>query len=87
MSCLYCKYARRAENKDYVGCIKMLMVLKDNYADYNPCEFYDRDAVCTGWVNTSKSPFDEAKQGMITNGIPCFRKTDRCKYFEGEENG
>ena len=85
MNCLNCRFARHAENEEYVGCAKMLLALGEHYAESNPCCFYDRDLICTGWVNLSKPPDDTSKQGMITNGIPCFKKDDICKHYEAKE--
>ena len=84
MNCLTCEYARRAENNEYVGCIKFTeSSQKENYTDANfLCEFYGRRSICLGWVNLAKRPEDLAKTGMITNGIPCFKKEDSCKHYK-----
>ena len=85
MNCLCCEYARRAENEDYIGCIKMLTepIRFVNYTDIGAtCDFYERDSISVGYVNLGKRPENTSKDDMITGGIPCFKKTDICKYFK-----
>jgi hypothetical protein len=79
--CENCEYARRAENEDYVGCIKVL-IEKENYTDENVLfNFYNKNSISIGWVNLGKYPEDNKKEGMITNYIPCFLKEDICEHY------
>lgn len=83
LKCQYCKWARKAENKAYVGCAASLATDKLDYTkDEDLLNFYDRDEVATGWVNLHAYPDGTSWLGMITSGIPCFKPNDSCKHFE-----
>ena len=83
IKCQYCKYARKAENKDYVGCAAALRTDKIDYTnDEDLLNFYERDEVATGWVNLFCYSGDMSCLGMITSRIPCFKPNDSCKHFE-----
>ena len=80
LKCKHCKYARKAENSEYVGCAAA--VRQDNVDWF---EFYRRREIATGWVNLTSYPDGNVDFGMITNGIPCFKPEDRCPHFELRE--
>lgn len=82
--CETCKYARFANNEDYVGCIAGLNKIKQG-DDSAIFDFYQRDEIKTGWVNLQAPPDDDNPSGLITNGIPCFLKTDICKHYKVKE--
>lgn len=87
MSCLNCEYARRAENDEYVGCCLLVKLSYDHPARFSYegdqlFDFYEKDSICTGWVNLGYRPNETGKEGMITNYIPCFKKDDVCKHFK-----
>lgn len=75
--CRNCKYARKAENSEYIGCSA---AVHQNITDY--FSFYKRREISTGWVNLNANPGSDNGFGMITNGIPCFKPDDSCKHFE-----
>ena len=77
--CENCIYARKAENKEYVGCVALLPRTKKDEDDW--FNFYERESIATGWVDLRAKPNGKSS-GMITNGIPCFKKNDICNYFE-----
>lgn len=80
IKCEYCKWARKAENKDYVGCAA---TDKLDYTNNNDLlNFYDRDEIATGWVNLHAYPDGNDWLGIITSGIPCFKRNDSCKHFD-----
>lgn len=83
--CEFCKYARKAENSEYVGCVAALGA-KETLSDDFVFDFYGRNQICTGWVHLQVKPNceDTTTFGMITNGIPCFKKEDRCKHYMGD---
>lgn len=77
--CENCKNARKACNKEYVGCIA---AIRGDYTDDNYCfNFYKRNEISTGWVDLRAKPYSK-DSGMITNGIPCFKKDDFCEHYE-----
>lgn len=78
MDCLHCKYARKASNTEYVGCVALSSLDYENEKYW--FTFYDRESICTGWVDLRSYP-DGISSGMITNGVPCFKKDDICKHF------
>lgn len=77
LECQYCKWARKAENKEYVGCAAALSGEGVNFFS-----FYNREQICTGWVNLRCYPGKEDEFGIITNGVPCFKPNDYCGHFE-----
>lgn len=83
--CLNCKYARRAENKEYIGCSKIYQATYNkeilNNEDYI-FDFYQKGEFALGWVALNHRPESTDKSGLITNGIICFKKDDICKYWE-----
>lgn len=82
IKCLHCKWARKAENKDYVGCAASLATDKLDYTNNEDLlNFYDCDEVAVGWVNLHCYPDGTTWLGMITSGIPCFKRDDSCKHF------
>ena len=82
IKCLHCKWARKAENKDYIGCAASLATDKLDYTNNEDLlNFYDRDEVAVGWVNLHYYPDGTTWLGMITSGIPCFKCDDSCKHF------
>lgn len=86
MICKNCKWARKAENKDYVGCAATLATDKIDYTnDDDLFEFYKRSEVATGWVDL-RATITGKGSGMITNGIPCFKPDDGCHHFEYPED-
>lgn len=80
LRCENCAEARKAENEEYVGCALLLRMQK---LDYDECwfDFYKREQINTGWVDLGAYPNDEKGSGMVTNGIPCFKKDDICDYW------
>ena len=83
--CLNCKYARRAENKEYVGCSKIYQatynkMILDN-EDYI-FAFYKKKEIALGWVSLNSRPEDTNRSGLLTNGIVCFKKDDICEHWE-----
>ena len=83
LNCQYCKWARKAKNKDYVGCAASLATDKLDYTNNEDLfNFYDRDEIATGWVNLHAYPDGNDWLGMITSGIPCFKRNDSCKHFD-----
>ena len=82
IKCLHCKWTRKAENKDYIGCAASLATDKLDYTNNEDLlNFYDRDEVAIGWVNLHYYPDGTTWLGMITSGIPCFKRDDSCKHF------
>lgn len=77
--CENCINARRAENDEYVGCVALTSKDIDN-EDYW-YNFYERNEIATGWVDLRAKPNGKSS-GMITNGIPCFKKNDICNHYE-----
>ena len=77
LECKNCKWARKAENKEYVGCAAALRIDGVNIFD-----FYNRDEISTGWVNLRCYPDRTDTFGLITNGVPCFKSNDCCEHFE-----
>lgn len=85
MTCGNCKFGRRAENRDYVGCIKAIQSnSRVNHIEPSQlCDFYGKDSISTGWVNLNVYPEETTNGwGMIINFIPCFLKNDKCKHWE-----
>lgn len=80
LKCKHCKYARKAENSEYVGCAA---AVRQDKVDW--FEFYRRREIATGWVNLNSYPDGNGGFGMITNGIPCFKPEDKCSHFELRE--
>lgn len=80
VKCKYCKYARKAENSEYIGCAAAVMQDVDDYF-----KFYERGEIATGWVNLNSYPNGNGGFGRITNGIPCFKPEDNCAHFEIRE--
>lgn len=78
--CRNCINARKAENDEYVGCVALGSKDIDN-EDYW-FSFYKRNQINTGWVDLRAYPDDEKGSGMITNGIPCFKKDDVCDHYK-----
>lgn len=82
MICKNCRWARKAENEDYVGCAATLATDKIDYTNDNDLfEFYKRHEVAIGWVDL-RAGINSKGSGMITNGIPCFKPDDGCHHFE-----
>lgn len=77
--CENCTYARKAENQEYVGCVALLPKSIANENEW--FNFYERELIATGWVDLRAKPNGESS-GMITNGVPCFKKDDICSHFE-----
>ena len=75
--CRNCKYARKAENPEYIGCSA---AAGQDEVDY--FKFYERKEISTGWVNLQSYPGITQGFGIITNGIPCFKPNDSCKHYE-----
>ena len=80
IKCKYCKWARKAENKNYIGCVA---AVRRDINDY--FSFYGKQEISTGWVNLRCYPDGHDYMGMITNGIPCFNPEDCCDHFELRE--
>lgn len=79
--CENCEYARRAENENYIGCIKLIQDKKDYTNENILFNFYNKNSISTGWVNLGKYPEDTKREGIITNYIPCFLKEDICEHY------
>ena len=79
--CENCYYARLAYNEDYIACVAMITNKLDYTSDTEPFYFYERDNIDTGWAYLSCRPNSE-RFGMMTNGIPCFKRDDCCKHYE-----
>lgn len=77
--CENCRNARKACNGDYVGCVA---AIRGDYTNDDYCfNFYKRSQISTGWVDLRAKPYGK-DSGMITNGIPCFKKDDICEHYE-----
>jgi hypothetical protein len=84
--CKNCKWARKAENENYVGCAATLVTDKIDYTnDDDLFEFYKRKEVAIGWVDL-RTGINGKSSGMLTNGIPCFKPDDSCDHFEYPED-
>lgn len=86
--CRNCKYARKAYNKDYLGCVAALSDIKeaDEFDNYLMA-FYQRKDLAYGWVYLKCAPDMEDKVfGLCTNGIPVFKPDDCCRHFKEREN-
>ena len=77
--CENCFYARKACNGEYVGCVAALS--RDMEDEDWLYIFYERGEISTGWVDLRAKPYGK-DSGMITNGIPCFKKDDFCKHYK-----
>lgn len=85
-NCFNCYFARKAENKDYVGCIALISQNKNNAnSDYTDVDillnFYNRHEIATGWAFLHCKPNEDDGYGMITSGIPCFKLNDCCEHW------
>lgn len=93
--CLYCDYARRACNTDYIGCAYWdVQINKDlNYMTHEQVmDELDLDSLATGWVYLGRRPEHEtapdvtASASVMTNGVVCFEKDFVCKKFKSRLN-
>lgn len=88
-SCKNCKYARKAYNENYVGCVAAYPEVenKDNYNKFL-VNFYQRIDLAFGWVYLRCAPDKkEDSFGLCATGIPVFKPDDYCDHykFKGED--